>query len=106
MRLYGDWALATSSGTQRYFTVEDKKYHHILDPETGYPAHSGLASVTIIAPDGLTADALSTAVFVMGEEKAREMFDTHGLYAMDISAVIVRDDGSVAVLGDVDFSRN
>lgn len=106
VRLYGDWALATSSGTQRYFTVEDKKYHHILDPETGYPAHSGLASVTIIAPDGLTADALSTAVFVMGEEKAREMFDTHGLYAMDISAVLVRDDGSVAVLGDVDFSRN
>ena len=106
VRLHGDWALATSSGTQRYFTVDGKTYHHILDPETGYPAHSGLASVTIIAPDGLTADALSTAVFVMGEEKAREMFDAHGLYEMDISAVLVRDDGSIAVLGDVDFSKN
>ena len=106
VRLHGDWALATSSGTQRYFTVDGKEYHHILAPETGYPAHSGLASVTIIAPDGLTADALSTAVFVMGEEKARKMFEQHGLCDLDVSAVLVRDDGSVAVLGDAEFTEN
>ena len=103
LRLHGSMAVATSSGTQRCFTVDGKTYHHILDPETGYPAESGLASVTIIAPDGLTADALSTAVFVMGEDRARAMFEEHGFEEMDISAVLVRSDGTTAVLGDAEF---
>lgn len=106
VRLQGTWAVATSSGTQRFFVADGKTYHHILDPETGYPADSGLASVTVIARDGLTADALSTAVFVMGEERAREMFDRHGFAEMEISAVLVRADGTTAVLGDADFTEN
>lgn len=106
VRLQGDWAVATSSGTQRFFVADGKTYHHILAPETGCPANSGLASVTIIARDGLTADALSTAVFVMGEDKAREMFAAHGFEQMEISAVLVRSDGTIAVLGDVDFTEN
>lgn len=106
LRFTGSMAVATSSGAQRFFTVGDKTYHHILDPETGCPADSGLASVTILAPDGLTADALSTAVFVMGEDKAREMFAAHGFAEMEISAVLVRADGTVSLLGDADFTEN
>lgn len=64
-------AVITSGGYERYFTTDDgKKYIHIIDPETGRPVDNGLVSVTIVAKDGVYADALSTALFVMGEKKA------------------------------------
>ena len=73
-----DSAVITSGGYERYFEENGIIYHHILDPRTGKPSESGLKSVSIISKDGTLADALSTSLFIMGEEKAVKYWKENG----------------------------
>jgi thiamine biosynthesis lipoprotein len=66
-----DQAMATSGSNIQFFRHEGKRYGHILDPRTGWPV-DGMLSVTVLAPSAALADALSTAFFVMGVEKAQQ----------------------------------
>lgn len=88
-----DVSVITSGGYERYFTEGGVTYIHIMDPATGSPVKSDLLSVTIVAPDGTESDALSTALFVMGRDKAVEYGRTH----TDFSFVLVTDSGELVV---------
>jgi thiamine biosynthesis lipoprotein len=72
-----DGSVATSGDYQRYFIHDKKRYHHILNPENGQPAR-GLISATVITSSTIDADALATAVFVLGAEKGMLLIDSLG----------------------------
>ncbi len=87
-----DAAVVTSAIDQRFFTDEaGTRYWHILDPATGKPAASGLASATVVASSGGRADALSTALFVMGADRAAAFWRER----QDFEMVLVGMDGHV-----------
>ena len=68
-----DKSVATSGDYEQYYIADNKRYSHIIDPRTGYPASSGLVSVTVIAEEALTADALATAIFVLGKKEGESL---------------------------------
>lgn len=67
-----DRSLATSGNYQRFYVEDGKKYAHIINPFTGYPAKNNLLSATVIANDCMTADAYATSFMVMGLEKSKQ----------------------------------
>ncbi len=84
--------ISVSGDYERFFEVDGKRYHHILDPETGRPADSGVRSVAVHSSNGAAADALSTALFVLGVDKSMELYEKGGL---DFEAVFVTTDGKI-----------
>lgn len=87
-----DAAVVTSGGYENYFEDEEGNiYWHILDPSTGYPADGGLQAVTIIGEEGKLCDALSTALFVMGEDGAVKYWRANGGFDM----LLVTEDGEI-----------
>ena len=84
-----DETVVTSGVYQRYFEKDGVRYHHILDPATGYPAQSDIVGVTLRAPKGRSADcdALATVLLIMGEEKGlKAAEETEGIEAFFITA--------------------
>lgn len=67
--------MATTGDYERFFEQDGVRYHHVLDPRTGYPAQGGLISVSVICEDGALADYLSTTLFVLGKERALDALD-------------------------------
>lgn len=89
-----DQAVITSGGYERFFEGEDGTvYWHIIDPETGYPAKNGLISATAVGPEGAYCDALSTALFIMGPEKATAFWREH----RDFETILVTEQNEVLI---------
>ncbi|MDD2980386.1 MAG: FAD:protein FMN transferase [Hespellia sp.] len=83
-----DKSVVSSGVYERYFKVDDKLYHHILNPSTGYPYDNNLLEVTILSEQSVDGDALSTTCFAMGLEEGMALIDS-----MDgIEAIFVTDD--------------
>ena len=94
--------VSTSGDYEKYFMQDGKKYHHILDPTTGYPAESDLTSVTVVCrqgekTDGLLSDGLSTACFVLGKEKGMQLLEQYGA-----GGIFIDKENQVYVTGNLE----
>lgn len=90
----GDTVVSTSGGYERSFKGEDgKTYIHIIDPKTGYPVDNGIKSLSVVADSGIYADALSTALYVMGRDKAVEYYSEH----KDFDLIMLTDDNKMYI---------
>ena len=88
-------SLSTSADNESFFVVDDVRYHHILDPKTGWPSR-GLRSATVLHPDPTLADALSTAVLVLGQERGLAVAARLGA-----GALLVDDRGELTMTPDI-----
>ncbi len=88
-----DKTVVTSGNYERYFIEDGKRYHHIINPKTGYPAEEGIISSTIVTDKSIDADALSTSVYVLGLEKGMELIESLD----NVDAVIITEDKNVYI---------
>ena len=88
----GSFCVSTSGDYERFVEAGGVRYHHILDPSTGYPVDNELTSVTVVTERGMLSDALSTACFVLGRERGLVLAQQYG-----VEALFVEKDGSIAM---------
>jgi len=94
-----DMTVVTSGVYERFFTYNGRNYHHLFSPFDGHPARTGLLSATVVAEVSMDADALSTAIFVLGYERGRALIES-----LDgVEAVFVFEDMSVRKTPGLDF---
>lgn len=95
--LLEDISVSTSGSYEKYIEKNGIRYHHIIDPFTGYPAQSDLVSVTVIHKSGALCDALSTACFVLGYEKGKELLNEYGA-----KGIFIDKDKNIYFAGNLD----
>jgi len=88
-----DKAVVSSGDYERFFEKDGVRYHHILDPKTGYPANTGLIGTTIVSDYSIDADALSTTVFVLGLEEGMKLVES----LEGVEAVFITEDKKIYV---------
>jgi len=86
-----DKGVSTSGDYEQFFIYKNKRYSHIIDPRTGYPADSGIIAATVVASDALTADALSTALIILGKDRSTELLK----HFPGVSAKLVDTSGKI-----------
>ena len=86
-----DLSVVTSGTYQRYIETDSKKYHHILDPSTGYSYENGLSAVTIISKSSIQGDALSTVCFSLGKEKGMKLLNS----LKDVSGCFIDENNQI-----------
>ena len=94
-------SLVTSGVYERYFEHDGKRYHHILDPKTGYPVDNGLAAVSILSDDSANGDALSTTCLLLGQEKGLALIES----LPGVEALFVAEDGTLTPSSGFDAYR-
>lgn len=96
-----EWQTIVTSGVyERFLEKDGRRYHHIFSPVNGYPVENGLLSVTVIAQSSMDADALSTAVFVLGYESGKKLIESFS----GAEAVFIFEDNSVRKTQGVNFT--
>lgn len=95
-KIKSDCAVVTSGNYERFFIFEGKKYHHIIDPKTGYPG-TGTKSVTVFAKDAAFADAYATSFFLLGYERSLEITDKN----KDVAFIMIDENGDILKSGNI-----
>lgn len=95
-----DSAVETSGSYEKFVTFNGKRYSHIIDPRTGYPA-TGIVSVTVFAKKTEIADALATSIFVMGKDVGISLIDQ----IPNIECIVVSDTGELFVSKNIDLKK-
>lgn len=93
-----DKSIVTSGNYERYFEKDGQRFHHILDPKTGYPSQSKIISATIISDNSIDGDGLSTGVYILGIEKALKIIE--GIEG--IEAIFVTEDKEIYITSGLD----
>ncbi len=95
-------AVVTSGIYERYFEVEGEKYHHILDPHSGYPVDNELLSISIVTPSGIKADAWSTLVFSAGLIRGMKLLES----TEDMEGIFITKDKKIYISSGLKDSFN
>jgi thiamine biosynthesis lipoprotein len=102
--------VSTSGDYEKYFIADGIRYHHILNPKTGYPADTGLISATVVCDNGLLSDALSTLCILLGKDKALELVDYYNgeaiLVDQDRQVYVTEGISSSFVLQNAEYTWN
>ncbi|MCL2396508.1 MAG: FAD:protein FMN transferase [Defluviitaleaceae bacterium] len=95
----GETGVASSGAYRRYFYYDDIRFHHILDPATGFPVDNDIIAVNIIAPDATWSEGISTAVYVMGAQRGMALIES----LTDVRGIIILRDGTVLTIYEHSF---